>query len=145
MIPLSVLVVQNNATCRRILQLYLEKHGNLVATASSGKMALEAVKKKRYHLVLLDLELPEINGIDTAKTIKKTFPDMPVICVTAHALPEHKEICLASGMDAHVPKPVILEGLLKTINRVLSKGKSRHTAPAPQSPARPANVARNYR
>ena len=141
MIPLNVLVVQNNETCRRILQLWLEKYGNLVVTASSGEMALEAVKKDRYHLILLGLELPGINGVDTAKTIKKTFPNMPVICVTAHALPEHKEMCLASGMDAHISKPVILEGLLKTINNVLSKGESRHTASAPQKPARSAGAA----
>ena len=139
--PLNVLVVQNNAVCRRVLQLCLEKYGYLVATASSGEMALEAVKKDPYHLVLLDLELPGINGIDTTKRIKKAFPNMPVVCVTAHAFPEHKQMCLAGGMDAHIPKPVILEGLLKTINEVLSKDETRHAAPAPQKPDRSANAA----
>lgn len=101
----------------KLLDTWLKNSPITLDTASSGADAVELCKQNEYDLILMDIQMPNMDGLQATKLIRQTELNMgtPIIAVTAHAFPEERERFLSSGMDDYLPKPVDLDTLLKTI------------------------------
>ena len=107
---LQLLLVEDNPLNRRLAQIILEKAGHEVTAVDNGADALKALKDRSFQLVVLDVEMPRMDGIATARAIREAERDsgrhVPIIAVTAHAIVGDRERCLAAGMDAYLVKPI---------------------------------------
>jgi CheY-like chemotaxis protein len=124
---LRILVCDDNAINQKVAQRVLQQMGYQSAVANHGKEALDALDRERFDLVFMDLQMPEMNGLEATATIRERqaktsrFPNYtpPVIIVamTASAMVGDRDKCLASGMDDYVAKPVRPEDLRTVIER----------------------------
>ena len=99
----------------------LEKHGHSAWTATSGEEALSCFNRQRFDAVLMDVQMPDIDGFEVTRRIRKlegTERRVPVIATTAHALDGDREHCLASGMDDYLTKPIEFNELFVALERV---------------------------
>jgi signal transduction histidine kinase/CheY-like chemotaxis protein len=121
--PESVLLVEDNEINQRVATRLLQRLGLQSAIASNGSEALEALEKAHYDLVLMDLQMPVMDGFEAAIEIRRreqaTGVHVPIIAITANALPADREACFAAGMDDHVAKPVTLSELRRVVDRWL--------------------------
>ncbi|MEW8375901.1 MAG: transporter substrate-binding domain-containing protein [Candidatus Thiodiazotropha sp.] len=103
-----VLLVEDNLINQQVARELLEGMGLLVDTVGNGEQAIEAVDKSPYDLVLMDLQMPEMDGYEATRRIRDDarFKQLPLIAMTAHAMAEEREQCLAAGMNEHIPKPI---------------------------------------
>ncbi len=119
---MSVLVVEDNLVNRRYVQLLLEKNGHQVVLAENGLLGLEAVKKQDFDLILMDVQMPEMDGLQATRNIRfsetQSRQHVPVIALTAHASAEDRERCLAAGMDAYLTKPLQVKKLWKLMEHI---------------------------
>jgi len=116
-ISAKVLLAEDNATNRLIANRTLEKIGIQVINAENGIQAVELFEKYDFDLVLMDMQMPLMSGVDATIKIRQLFQDkqVPIIAMTANAMPEHKEQCLSAGMNDYITKPVnvkLLEQIL---------------------------------
>ncbi len=121
---LKILLVEDNRVNQAVASRLLERRGHEVVVVGNGKAALEALKKQTPDLVLMDVQMPEMDGIQTTAAIRKdelkTGKHIPIIVMTAHAMEGDRERFLRAGMDGYVSKPLRIEQLLSTIDEVLS-------------------------
>jgi signal transduction histidine kinase/CheY-like chemotaxis protein/streptogramin lyase len=121
--PLHILLAEDNAVNQMLALRVLEKHGHSVVTAANGRQALERLANESFDLVLMDIQMPEIDGFEATATIRKmeegTGTHLPVVAMTAHAMHGDKERCLAAGMDGYVSKPINVRELLAVLESVL--------------------------
>jgi CheY-like chemotaxis protein len=107
---LRVLVAEDNAVNQRLARRLLEKRGHQVVLAANGREALEAIEAHTFDLVLMDVQMPEVDGLEATAALraKEAGQDthLPVIALTAHAMKGDRERCLAAGMDAYLSKPI---------------------------------------
>jgi CheY-like chemotaxis protein len=107
---LSVLLVEDNAVNQRLATRMLEKRGHRVTLAGNGLEALEAIAKRSFDLVLMDIQMPEMDGFQATAAIRDkengTNARLPVVALTAHAMKGDREKCLAAGMDGYLTKPI---------------------------------------
>ena len=107
---LSVLLVEDNPVNQRLATRMLEKRGHRVVLAGNGREALEALEKASFDLVLMDVQMPEMDGFQATAAIREkemgTATHLPVIALTAHAIKGDRERCLAAGMDGYLTKPI---------------------------------------
>jgi two-component system, sensor histidine kinase and response regulator len=107
---LSVLVVEDNLVNQRLATRLLEKRGHRTAIAASGRQALEALEAGAFDLVLMDVQMPDMDGFEATAAIRKrespTGKHQPIIALTAHAMKGDQERCLAVGMDGYLSKPI---------------------------------------
>lgn len=118
--PLSILVVEDNPVNREVVVCYLEELGHRVRTAVNGREALLQLGDGPCDVVLMDLEMPVMDGFEAARRIRRGEAGedrsrVPIVAVTAHSLPEFRRRCLDAGMDSFAAKPVRLESLQQTI------------------------------
>jgi len=117
---LRVLAVEDNALNRIVLEEILQAEGVQVTLAEDGERALDEFERRgdgAYDIVLTDIQMPGIDGYETARRILSQAPAIPVIGLTAHAMREERERCLAVGMVEHVAKPIDIDGLVAAIRR----------------------------
>jgi len=135
-VPLRILLVEDNAVNQLVALRLLEKYGHSVTLAVNGKKALAALEEQRYDLVLMDVQMPEMNGWEATRAIrekeKKTGDHMPIIAMTAHAMKGDEEKCLDAGMDSYLTKPILTQDLLIVLDEV---GKKKADRAAPEEPA----------
>jgi signal transduction histidine kinase/FixJ family two-component response regulator len=131
--PLRILLVEDHPTNQRVAQLLLSNLGYQVDQATHGQAAVDAVvalaenPERAYQLVLMDLHLPGLDGLDATRAIRQWFQTQPgsdspypapyISALTADALSGDREICLAAGMDDYLTKPLTLDGLRKLVKR----------------------------
>jgi CheY-like chemotaxis protein len=117
--PLSVLLVEDNATNRVLAVALLKKAGHEVATAHNGKEALSVLAKRSFDVVLMDVQMPEMDGFEATARIRAaeqgTGARVPILAMTAHTMKGDRERCLAAGMDGYVSKPVRSEELYEAL------------------------------
>lgn len=116
--PISILVAEDNLTNQKLATIVLTKLGFAPDIASNGLEVLSAVKKKQYHLILMDLHMPEMNGLDATKAIfaDDSLKERPIIiALTANAMQEDRQICLEAGMKSYITKPFRLEDITNAI------------------------------
>ncbi|MBV9082053.1 MAG: response regulator [Acidobacteriaceae bacterium] len=129
---LRVLLVEDNAVNRKLAIRLLEKKGHTVYTACDGVEALERlnnIDRDSLDLVLMDVQMPKLDGYQTtgairAREAKENLPRLPIIALTADALPRDKERCLEAGMDGYLSKPIQADELYKLIAQL---GRCRDT------------------
>jgi signal transduction histidine kinase/DNA-binding NarL/FixJ family response regulator len=121
---LNVLVVDDGPINRKLVRSIVEEWGHQVLTCRDGAQALEVLKEDKFDLVLLDLQMPEIDGFEVARTMRARGDRTPIIALTGNALSQDRQRCRAEGMDAHVSKPIDERRLEMAIRQVLpTKGK----------------------
>jgi PAS domain S-box-containing protein len=107
---LRVLLAEDNAVNQRLTVRLLEKRGHRVVVAGNGREALEALEKEGFDLVLMDVQMPEMDGLAATVAIREneigTGMRLPVVALTAHAMKGDRERCLAAGMDDYLSKPI---------------------------------------
>ncbi len=132
--PLSILLADDNVTNQRVAQLMLGKLGYLAETALNGLGVLAALERRSFDLVFLDVQMPEMDGLETARAICKRWAGAHrprMVAMTAHALPGDREQCLEAGMDEYITKPVQL-GDLERVLRATAEAKRRGTEATPR-------------
>ena len=120
---LIILLVEDNPVNQAVATQFLEKRGHQVFVAGNGRVALEVLEKQTPDLVLMDVQMPEMDGLQATAAIRKgeleSGNHMPIIAMTAHAMSGDKERCLEAGMDGYVSKPLRVDNLFPTIEEVL--------------------------
>jgi two-component system, sensor histidine kinase and response regulator len=118
-----ILLVEDNPINQKVASRMLEKSGYAVVVAENGKEALRALEAQAFDAVLMDVQMPEMDGLEATAAIRAreqgTDRRTPVIALTAHAMTGDRERCLAAGMDGYVAKPVQSPILLKALSDVL--------------------------
>ena len=122
--PLEVLVAEDNLVSRTLTTRILRRAGHQVEAVRSGGEALNALKRHSVDVILMDLEMPGMGGLEATRRLREMereqgTPRLPVIAVTAHAMRGDRERCIEAGMDGYLPKPIRRAGLLETIAAVL--------------------------
>jgi signal transduction histidine kinase/CheY-like chemotaxis protein len=121
---LRVLVAEDNPVNQRLAQRILEKQGYQVVVVANGKEALAALQQHALDVVLMDVQMPEMNGFEATALIrereKETGGHLPIIAMTAHAMKGDRERCLEAGMDGYLSKPVETAELVQVIEETVS-------------------------
>lgn len=110
-----ILIAEDDEQLRRVLEEHLTADGYEVTTAANGNDAIPLLHGRRYHVVLLDLKMPYIDGFQVLKFIKTTFPNTKVIVVTAYADLTNVTKCKELGADEVIGKPYNISGLFEVI------------------------------
>ncbi|MGZ4873678.1 MAG: response regulator, partial [Candidatus Angelobacter sp.] len=120
---LKILLAEDNLVNQSLAVRLLRKMGHQVAVAQTGKEALYSLRSEKFDLVLMDVQMPEMDGFEATREIRKSEhgrqQHIPVIAMTAHAMNRDHESCLNAGMDDYVAKPINREDLRQTIDRVM--------------------------
>ncbi len=120
--PLRVLVAEDNSINQKIVARLLEKAGHKVTVASDGREALAAWRSQPFDLVLMDVQMPHLNGFECTAAIRaieeQTGGRVPILALTAHALNGYDQRCLDAGMDGYLSKPMRADQLFEAIHRV---------------------------
>jgi CheY-like chemotaxis protein len=122
---LHILVVDDNPINRSVALRLVEKLGCTGKVAATGREALSALAKERFDLVLMDVQMPEMDGLEATRSIRQaersTGQHLPIIAMTAHAMQGDRERCLSCGMDGHLPKPISVKALAAAIEVLLKE------------------------
>jgi CheY-like chemotaxis protein len=115
-----VLVVDDHPVNREVARVMLEAFGCEVAEAVDGVEAVAAVDAEAFDLILMDVRMPRMDGLDATRAVRAAGARTPIVAMTADAMPEDVARCLASGMDAHMAKPISQAGLLRVLTQALT-------------------------
>jgi CheY-like chemotaxis protein len=124
-----LLLMEDDAVNRMTLGMYLKKLGYRVDAAENGREGLEKLKAEAYEVVLMDIQMPVMDGMEAARRIRAglrgaTPPDVPIVAITAHAMQGDREKFLEAGMDEYVAKPLDLRELAGVLGRLLEERRS---------------------
>jgi CheY-like chemotaxis protein len=144
-VRLRVLVAEDNAVNQQLAAVMLERLGHDAVVVGDGRAALEALTLERFHVVLMDVQMPVIDGLEATATIRRWEAEIergertpgpgssfgprppgyriPIIALTAHAMKADVESCLATGMDGYLAKPLKREALAAALARVLPEAE----------------------
>jgi two-component system sensor histidine kinase/response regulator len=121
---LRVLLVEDNVVNQRVACSLLERQGHAVVVAENGRLALEALESADFDVVLMDVQMPVMDGLTATAAIRKreagTGRHLPIVALTANALKGDRERCLDAGMDGYVAKPFHFDSLLREVEQVLA-------------------------
>jgi CheY-like chemotaxis protein len=121
--PLRVLLAEDNVVNQRLAARLMEKRGHTVVVVSTGRAALAALAHASFDLVLMDVQMPDMDGLETTTAIRRWEQEInghvPIIAMTAHTMQGDEERCRAAGMDGYVSKPMKPEDLYAAIDNVL--------------------------
>lgn len=137
-LPLRILLAEDNAINQKVTLRILERLGYRADVAANGIEVMESIKRQTYDVVLMDVQMPEMDGVEATHQIRAMFPmdEQPwIIALTAHALPGDKEQYLTTGMDDYISKPVRPEDLVEVLERYRTPEHARH-APEVKSTGR---------
>ncbi|MEE3716494.1 PAS domain S-box protein [Tumidithrix elongata RA019] len=126
--PLRILLAEDSRLNQKLTCIVLRKLGYAVDVANNGREALEMLYDRNYDVVLMDLQMPEMDGLTATQVIRKDFRDSPngdasrsvqpwIIAMTANALPEDRQICLDAGMNDYISKPIQIEEVIDVLMR----------------------------
>jgi signal transduction histidine kinase/CheY-like chemotaxis protein len=133
---LRLLLAEDNPVNQRLAVRVLEKQGHTISVASNGKEALAAWEQETFDLVLMDIQMPEMDGFEATRILRRreqrTGTYVPIVAMTAHAMKGDRERCLKAGMDDYVSKPLQIDKLLAVVVRLTTK-IDEDRPPAPNS------------
>jgi len=136
---LDVLVAEDNRTNRKVVAKMLERAGHRVQLVENGEEALDALDDHKFDVVLMDINMPVLSGLEAARMYRVTNlggPMVPLIALTADATPQTRDLCRDAGFQAHLTKPISAERLLDVIDRVV--GTQVEALPEPAAEPEPA-------
>jgi CheY-like chemotaxis protein len=120
-IPLDILLAEDNPVNQRVAVGLLTRRGHRVTVSTNGLEALAALEAKSFDVVLMDVQMPELDGLDATRRICERWPPETrprIVALTANALVEDREACFAAGMDDYVAKPIRPEALAEALRQV---------------------------
>ena len=121
--PLRILLAEDNVVNQKLALRLLEQMGYRADLASNGIEAIESLERQTYDVILMDVQMPEMDGLDAAREIRKlTSATQPhIIAMTANAMEGDRELCIAAGMDDYISKPIrvneLVDALMKSERR----------------------------
>ncbi len=119
---MCILVVEDNYISYRLLEIHLSQTGIKIIHAENGIKAIEAVRNRQeIDIVIMDIQIPLLNGYEATREIKKIRPELVVIAQTAYALDDDRQKCLDSGCNDYISKPIEVETMLSLINKFIRK------------------------
>ena len=118
---LRLLLADDNRDIREPIKELLELYGAAVVEAEDGRTALTHARAGGFDLVLMDVRMPELDGLEATRQLRRAGVRVPVVALTADAVAEHREECLAAGCDGHLPKPVDLAHLVETVRALVGR------------------------
>jgi CheY-like chemotaxis protein len=123
-----ILLVEDNEVARKIITHMLRRTGHEIECASGGLEGIEAAATGRFDLILMDIQMPEVNGLEAAAAIRQLegYQTTPIIAVTANYSEEFKRTCQQAGFQEFLAKPVDAERLLEVVRRFLPDGRQNH-------------------
>jgi PAS domain S-box-containing protein len=139
--PLRVLIAEDNAVNRKLVTTLLRKRRHLVKAVENGRAALDAVSTGGWDVVLMDLQMPEMGGLEATRSIRAaertTGRHVPIVALTAHAMPGDRDRCLDAGMDDYLAKPIDVPLLIAVVERLgrQARGAAANTVPGPGAAA----------
>jgi two-component system sensor histidine kinase/response regulator len=137
--PLLILVAEDNVVNQRLAVGILEKRGHTVVVVDNGRKAVHAVRSQRFDIVLMDVQMPDMDGLQATAAIrdmeKRTGAHTPIIALTARAITVDRKRCLEAGMDGYITKPFRPQELVATIERLVAPGDLEKKAQAPGAPS----------
>jgi signal transduction histidine kinase/CheY-like chemotaxis protein len=125
--PLRVLLAEDNPMNCRLVETILRRHGHSVCVSHDGREAFDAFRAERFNLVLMDMQMPNVDGLEATRLIRRWemesgAPRVPVMALTANVMPADRAACFDSGMDGHLAKPLRVEELLRTMRTLTLPG-----------------------
>ncbi len=130
----KILLAEDNLVNQKVAVRFLEKKGHTVVLAPSGKKAVDAWWEQSFDLILMDVQMPEMDGFEATRIIRKQEKSgakhVPIIAMTAHAMVGDRERCLAAGMDDYISKPINATDLFAAIERLVPAASGAPNAPA---------------
>jgi PAS domain S-box-containing protein len=144
--PLRLLLAEDNAVNQRLAVYLLTRRGHAVVVAGSGKEALAALEREPFDAVLMDVQMPEMDGFEATAALRlreqATGAHLPIIAMTAHAMKGDRERCLQAGMDAYIAKPLEAQELLEVVESVVATSTALPAASAAgESAGKPIDLA----
>ena len=131
--PLRVLLAEDNPVNQEVALRLLERRGHSVIVAENGKQALTAIERHKFDLVLMDVQMPEMGGLEATQLIrekeKSTGEHLPILAMTAHAMQGDRERCIAAGMDGYLAKPIDPKSFLQTVEGISQRATRSETTP----------------
>ena len=130
---LRVLLAEDNQVNQKVAQLMLAKLGHRVDTVADGREAVDAVHRTRYHVVLMDLQMPRLDGLRATEIIRAELPpdrQPRIVGMTANVFAEDRAACAAAGMDAYLAKPVRSGELAAVLDEPPTRRAPLHHSPA---------------
>jgi signal transduction histidine kinase/HPt (histidine-containing phosphotransfer) domain-containing protein len=118
---LTLLLVEDNAVNRRLAEIVLTRRGHTVVAVDNGPDAVTAVRGRRFDLILMDVQMPGMDGIAATRAIRaaeQSGEHVPILALTAHAMSGVRELCLQAGMDGYLAKPIRPAALLDAVERL---------------------------
>jgi len=119
---LRILLAEDNVVNQRVAMTLLQKHGHEVTIAVNGREALDALERQPFDVVLMDVQMPELNGLEATAKIRAreagTQQHVPIIAMTAHTMKGDREMCLNAGMDGYLSKPLDRKRLIEAVEAV---------------------------
>jgi CheY-like chemotaxis protein len=116
---LQILLVEDNLVNQKVAQRMLKHLGYHADLANNGEEAVEAIERQPYHVVFMDIHMPEMDGLEATRIIRKLWPseEQPrIVALTAHCLDYSRDMCIQAGMDDYISKPATMEDLQTAIN-----------------------------
>lgn len=136
-LPLQILIAEDNIINQKVALLMLERMGYRADVASNGIEVLEALRRQSYDVVLMDVHMPEMDGLEATQQLRQIHPSKPrIVAMTANAMQGDRELCLAVGMDDYISKPVqivALEAALRQCFGTVQPGEQTTLSPFPSS------------
>jgi CheY-like chemotaxis protein len=137
---LRILLAEDNAINVKLAVRLLEKHGHAVTVANDGVEAVAAVKEGEFDVVLMDVQMPNMSGLEAAAAIRilerGTGKHIPIVAMTAHAMKGDDTRCLEAGMDGYISKPIQPDHMMDVIAQVTAApDETAERAPSPHIPA----------
>ncbi len=137
--PLRVLLAEDSLVNQKLAVGLLERHGHSVVVANHGREVLGAVETERFDLILMDVQMPEMDGLEATEIVRARERDtenhIPIVAMTAHAMQGDRQRCLEAGMDEYIAKPIRAKQLFLTLAKVM--GFSAEPLPVPDLPSGP--------
>ena len=116
---LGFLLAEDNLINQKVTTKMLEKYGFDVDVANDGAEALIAIRNRKYDLVLMDIQMPELSGLKVTEQVRSEGEHCPIVGLTANAFEEDRQACLSAGMDAYISKPIRSETLDHVIQQTI--------------------------
>jgi two-component system sensor histidine kinase/response regulator len=144
--PLLILVAEDNVVNQRLATGILEKRGHTVVVVGNGRMAVQAAQAQRFDVILMDVQMPDMDGLEATAAIRKleerTGAHTPIIALTARAITVDRQRCLEAGMDCYITKPFRPQDLVAAIERLVPSDGVEHKPDVPKgSPVETAQPA----
>ena len=125
----KILIVEDNPQNMRLFEMTLRSKGYRLLTATDGEEALDMATRKKPDLIIMDIYLPKVSGLEVTKRLRQmpAFNHVPIIAVTAHAMKGDKEKIIEAGCDAYLPKPINTRQLPEVVTEMLLQGQKDRT------------------